>query len=70
MKESPLSENYYKLEALTAKVVNPYLGARGLYARSVQSKESADKNTDRYSVISSASSNCSSLDSPDSSGEL
>jgi len=47
------SEQYYKLETLTARVINPFLGSKGLYTRSEVLQEY--KASDRYSAGSSYS---------------
>lgn len=53
MKETPPSENYMKLESLCARVVNPYLGCKGLYARCLDPKDyHHEKVTERHSAMS------------------
>lgn len=43
------TENYFKLEALAARVINPLLGLKGLYIRS-EVKEHHESKLDRFSA--------------------
>ena len=50
------SDQYYKLEALTARVISPFLGSKGLHIRSEVNKEYHENKSiaDRYSNISTS----------------
>ena len=61
------TDQYYKLESLTARVISPFLGSKGLHIRSEVNKEYHENKSiaDRYSNIST-----SDLGSSDNSPEV